>query len=516
MANIALCTIIAKNYLPFARTLMASVKAYHPEFRRFVLLVDDPQNSFDTAAEDFAIHSADTIGVPDFPYLCVKYNILELSTAVKPYYLAHLLSEYDLDAVLYFDPDIVLFDDLAPVLDALDTASIVLTPHLTGSLDDDHRPDEWEIMRAGAYNLGFVGVRANSEACRFLAWWQAKLYNNCIIAVEENLFVDQRWVDLVPGMFQGVEILRDPGLNVAYWNLPHRTITHRDGRFLVNEHPLRFFHFSGFRAENYEMPSRYQNRYTMANIGPAAVALFAQYRETVFAYGYDACKDWPYSYGFFEDGSAIPDAFRRLLRDDLALQRDLIDHYRLRTFADIRDFVLDYANQPFDDGQPGTVLITRFAYKLYLSRSDLQRIFPDLVYAHRQPYAEWFVRYARRDYHLGWPVLRVMVESLRAHDWPVDNIHDDHENNGDRDETFSELSPLFAASRAELRGLRDELEQTAQQLRQRMATLASWTRALQRTNAATAPVDPDPTPPSQSFLTRTAEDKSVQPGEDLS
>lgn len=69
MANIALCTIIAKNYLPFARTLMASVKAYHPEFLQFVLLVDDPQNSFDPAAEDFAIHSADTIGVPDFPYL---------------------------------------------------------------------------------------------------------------------------------------------------------------------------------------------------------------------------------------------------------------------------------------------------------------------------------------------------------------------------------------------------------------------------------------------------------------
>jgi len=487
----ALCTIIAKNYLPFARVLMESVKTHHPEFHRFVLLIDDAEGYFDPDAEDFTIHSADTIGVPDYPFFCVKYNILEISTAVKPYYLEYLLREYDLDNILYFDPDIMLFAALVPVMKALETATIVLTPHLTGFLDNDYRPNEWEIMRAGAYNLGFIGLHADEETRRFLTWWQTKLYNDCISAVEENLFVDQRWVDLVPGIFRGVTILHDPGLNVAYWNLPHRTIIRDDARFLVNGQPLRFFHFSGFRAENHETPSRYQDRYTMENVGPA-VALFERYREAVFSYGYAACKDWQYTYGSFSDGSAIPDALRRILRDDLALQRDLMERYRLRTFTDVRDFVLDYANQPFDDRQSGPVLVTRFAHKLYLSRPDVQRVFPDLDNAHRQLYAEWLVQYARRDYDLGWPVVRAIVESLEAHDWSPRNA-----NFNDGNDAAIHSSVPFHALHVELRDLRDELEQTTHQLRQRANVMASWTRALQRRTSvpAASPL------PSASLLT---------------
>ena len=36
---------------------------------------------------------------------------------------------------------------------------------------------------------------------------------------------DQRWLDLVPALFDDVHIVRDPGCNVAYWNLPERYVT---------------------------------------------------------------------------------------------------------------------------------------------------------------------------------------------------------------------------------------------------------------------------------------------------
>ena len=40
----------------------------------------------------------------------------------------------------------------------------------------------------------------------------------------EGLFVDQRWVDLVPALFDDYVVMKRAGLNVAYWNLHERSI----------------------------------------------------------------------------------------------------------------------------------------------------------------------------------------------------------------------------------------------------------------------------------------------------
>ena len=51
-------------------------------------------------------------------------------------------------------------------------------------------------------------------------------------------------------MFATTAVLRDPGLNVAYWNLHSGTYRGpADGSVQVGDRPLRFFHFSGFDVE---------------------------------------------------------------------------------------------------------------------------------------------------------------------------------------------------------------------------------------------------------------------------
>lgn len=51
----AIVTIIAKNYLAFARTLMQSAKTHQPNWRRVVILVDEPEGKFDINEEDFEV-----------------------------------------------------------------------------------------------------------------------------------------------------------------------------------------------------------------------------------------------------------------------------------------------------------------------------------------------------------------------------------------------------------------------------------------------------------------------------
>jgi hypothetical protein len=59
----AVCTIVSKNYLPYARVLMGSLAERHPELARFVLLVDEIDGYFDPKAEPFTVVGLDELRV---------------------------------------------------------------------------------------------------------------------------------------------------------------------------------------------------------------------------------------------------------------------------------------------------------------------------------------------------------------------------------------------------------------------------------------------------------------------
>ncbi len=106
---------------------------------------------------------------------------------------------------------------------------------------------ETSILASGIYNLGFVGV--GQAAFGFLDYWMERLRRECYVDPGNMRFVDQRWVDFVPGIFDCV-IARDPGYNVAYWNLDQvRDLTISAGSYQVNGLPLKFFHFSGYSPD---------------------------------------------------------------------------------------------------------------------------------------------------------------------------------------------------------------------------------------------------------------------------
>src|SRR5438034_2718545 len=158
MMRVAACTIIAKNYLPFARVLMSSIRACSPDILRIVILADRPDGFFDPKREDFDIILSEDLSIPEPRWFHFKYTILELNTAVKPYALEFILERYGVDRLFFFDPDISVYGELDKLVTSLQDRSIVLTPHLTSPLIDDCRPTDLDILRSGSYNLGFLGI----------------------------------------------------------------------------------------------------------------------------------------------------------------------------------------------------------------------------------------------------------------------------------------------------------------------------------------------------------------------
>jgi glycosyltransferase involved in cell wall biosynthesis len=383
----AVCTIVSKNYLSYARVLSHSLAERHPELERFVLLVDDVDGCFDPAAEPFTLVRLADLAIPNLTGMCFQYDVLELNTAVKPFLLTYLFERLGFAKALYFDPDILILGDLGPVLARLDAASVVLTPHLTAPLPDDGRvPSEIHILQAGTYNLGFIGLRAGATTRALLQWWEARLADRCQMAVERGMHVDQKWIDLVPGFFDDVVVLRDPTCNVAYWNAPHRKIARAGDRWLVDGMPCTFFHFSGFDPELPGVVSKHQNRLTMADLGDGA-ALYARYRQLLLAAEFSTVRRWPYRFARFDNGVRVPRAARRLYLGLGDRARRFGDPFETTPAHSFYRWLNERVDERTD------IVVTRLWHGIHALTPAIAAAFPDVLGLDRLSFANWSARH---------------------------------------------------------------------------------------------------------------------------
>ena len=404
------CTIVSKNYICYARVLCDSFLDHHPDGRFFVLLVDRNDGSIDVDGEKFTLFEAeDLANIPRRDAFLFKYTLLECNTAVKPFFLEHLIEAYDLPNLVYFDPDIMITGSLDQLAQYVEQYSVVLTPHLTDPIEDQAFPNEQAILQSGSYNLGFVAFRTTETSRRVIRWWQDRLYDKCVVRIADGLFVDQKWMDLVPGMFGGltgeVLVLNHPGYNVAYWNLHGRRVTMGPDGPESNGMPLVFFHFSGIRPESLEGVSKHQDRFELSDIGEAA-QLYREYADKVIKAGYFDCRPWPYAFGRFDNGVRIPDAARSLFHG-LTPGEQATFHNPFTTGG--ANAFFDWLNQPV----PGAS-VSRLLHHLYQSRSDLN--FGDIL---REPgwvaYSAWLAEYGRHELNLDPEMLRGL--DLNPGDW---------------------------------------------------------------------------------------------------
>jgi glycosyltransferase involved in cell wall biosynthesis len=405
-----ICTIIAKNYLAQARCLAESFYAQHPDGRMFVLLIDQPDDCFEPDDEPFTVVLIPELAIPRFTQMAFRYSVLELSTAVKPFFIEYLFDHAHLDHLIYLDPDIYCYRPLTPLLNALQTHMLVLTPHLLESIDDQYRPNELDILRVGVYNLGCIGLARSPNLRAFLRWWQRRLERECVVDLSRGLFVDQGWMDLAPSLFDGVAIVRDPSCNVAYWNLVQRHVTAGADGWMVNGQPLTFYHFSGLTIEDIEQISRHQNRYTLAQL-PELRPLIQRYCSRMAAHGHAIAQHWPYGFRLFDNGVPIPDLARQLWRNNDGEQR-----WPAPFETAGADSFFAWLNQEADQSADDGLLLSNLAMEIYRQRVDLQQAFPDVLGAHRRRFIEWFIHDAAQQHQLDQALIKPLRRSIATPD----------------------------------------------------------------------------------------------------
>lgn len=315
------------SYLNRARVLFQTLREFHPDWELVALITDAPPEGFDfdpaTEPFDRAVF-AEELEVPDYRGWLFKHDVVEVCTAVKGPFLHKACLAAEADVVVYLDPDIALFESLTPVVELLRTHEILLTPHLVDPNEERGAilDNDLSASRTGIFNLGFVAVRTTGEGARFARWWRDRLLEFCYDDMDNGIFVDQRWCDHVPALFENVKVVRDPGCNVASWNLSRREVAiGKDGRITVNGQPLRFWHFTKLGPLGDAMTRRYAGK------NHTVYEIWSWYKRQVEAATDAAIPERYWAHDRYEDGTKIARAERVLYRERSDLQQIFPDPF---------------------------------------------------------------------------------------------------------------------------------------------------------------------------------------------
>jgi len=241
------CTITTLSHMPQTLALRNSVLKNNKETVFCILIVDSSGKENFKPAERTRIFT-----LPDIKgaYLSEKiikkygnYKKDKLRWSLKPVFMNFLLNDQNMDRVLFCDNDMFFFNDFSFLFKELDSKRFLLCPHWRVS--HSSKGTAWFIVNFtdGFYNAGLIAAR--KDATEILKWWADACLFKCDKLLRKGLFVDQKYLDFVPVIFEGVGIISHRGCNVAYWNQEENKRISVGDVLKINGHwPIVCVHFT--------------------------------------------------------------------------------------------------------------------------------------------------------------------------------------------------------------------------------------------------------------------------------
>lgn len=243
------CTYFDQNYLPRGLALYRSLQEHCPEFKLWVLCMDEATYQ---ALTQLKLPEVELIALADFekgdePLLATKLNRSRVeyyftSTPSLPLYILNHWQAVEL--ITYLDADLFFFSGPTPLFEELGTGSIGIIGH--------RFPLHLRNLEIhGIYNVGWISFRRDENALACLTWWREQCIEWCYDRVDEGRYADQKYLDDWPSRFRNVVVLKHKGANLAPWNLNNYHLrSKKENTVMVDEDPLIFFHFHRLKQIN--------------------------------------------------------------------------------------------------------------------------------------------------------------------------------------------------------------------------------------------------------------------------
>ncbi|MGO9121792.1 MAG: hypothetical protein ACLQPD_29795 [Desulfomonilaceae bacterium] len=415
MVETAICTVATCNYFHFAKTVMESIAKTGTAAERFVFLVDATSDDNPYSSNLFRTITLERISIPKRQQTYFTHSAFEMSALSKPFIVDYLL-HHGYTRVLYIDADTYVYHSLDRTIGQLDYHDGLFTPHITRSLDDEHTPNDLDVLTNGTINTGFFALKACNTTGALLKWWQEKVIHDCYNEAQRGVFVEQKWIDLIASLFPTFVLDRSPGMNVAYWNLPHKQMTKTGVTYYVDAAPLIFFHFSGFDPHNPSVLSKYDTRFLKRGMPEPIPELIAEYVDRLKANGLDLYGNQPYRFDYFSDGKTfISPLIRKAYRNNESIQRV----YGEDPFNVNKDpgFGATYNLQAYGPKNPVTPILVAF----HSAEEEARRMFPNPVGASAIGLARWFLQWGLAKYRVDeafWRPVEMFIADMQGGESP--------------------------------------------------------------------------------------------------
>jgi len=239
------CTILDANFILRVLALEKSLQAHGRDYLLHAVCTDTEAFTLLGKINNSRIHPIALQDIerrfPELKTVETKRQRYEYIMTCKPFVLRQLLeTEPSIDILTYLDGDLFFFDDPQAILKELGEGSMLLTPHR----EPDNAPKKG---RHGIFNAGFIAVRNNDEGKSAMKWWSEQTLEWCFDRVEDNRFIDQKYLNQLPDLFKKVIVSSHPGLNAAPWNVGRHRFSLKRGTVTVDRQPLVFYHFHAFK-----------------------------------------------------------------------------------------------------------------------------------------------------------------------------------------------------------------------------------------------------------------------------
>lgn len=237
------CTHFNRNYLLKGIALYRSLERYGGEFFLHIVCLD---NTTYKLLQKLHLNRARLIPPEDFedpellrvkPTRTVAEYCWTCTPSVPLYVLDH---NPEITLLTYLDADLFFFSSPEPIFKEFGDSSILLIEHRFAP-----RYSEYEVN--GRFNVGWLSFRRDENGMAALRWWREKCNEWCFYRLEGDRMGDQKYLDTWPTLFKGVHVLNYVGANVAPYNFSRYTIVRRNDVLHIDDVPLIFYHFHGFR-----------------------------------------------------------------------------------------------------------------------------------------------------------------------------------------------------------------------------------------------------------------------------
>lgn len=400
----AVCTIATRGELPEARAMAWSLRRRDSLARLFVLVLDDRGHDIDPAQEPFTVVRPGSLDISGFELLAGMYTKRELQLLVEPSLLRRVLDMTG-SAVLHLAIDVLVYAALEAPFTLAREHRLLLVPRLLAPVPrDDLRITDDEIIELGVFDEGCLAMAPGEEVDAFLRAWSDRMEFNYGSALQARV---SRFLDLAPALIESAKILVDPGLAPSRLNMHERTISRRSGRFCVNGQPLTAVHFEGLngnekptsdpfdgpaddgllsganRVASLQAARRSALQRALRERNADFDALVTE-REQLLEWcgGKDSIKS-SYGYGRLADGTPLNRRLRGLVRDAACVGAVEGSPFSAIGTHDL----LDWMNGPAERG--ARTGVTRYWFRVYCERPDLQAAFPDLDGSDASGFMRW-------------------------------------------------------------------------------------------------------------------------------